>query len=676
MKKLRPYQTDCVSSIFKAWTEVQRNAVQLATGAGKSVIIAQVCKEWRDSAPKDRKRIVFLVHRAEILRGCADTIAQQCPDATVRIVDGSVQNTQRWKNLTADIVLFNTATLGSSKNAREKKSVRARNSDLMHSYLTGTGLVVLDECHRATSPTAMDCLTELGVFRDDGPKLLGCTATLFRDDAGDLSDVFERRSYSKGLVELIAEGFLVPPRHLTAMVDGLDLTKVGSARLTDTGEMDLKASELAKVLEESGAYGVVAEFTKRHAEKRKTLVFTPNVESAERVAEELNARGIKAAALSGTTNPGERADIFRQIQHGDLQAIVNCQIATEGTDLPAVSCVVLARPTRSRALYRQIVGRGVRLFTDENGVQKKDALIIDLVGATTRNDLATISDLDDDLGDVQEGESITEAVSRHKEERAEFDVFTSQMHDEMAGMGLDEEDMSDILADMDTEYRVTGSFNCVETDPYTEAVRRAKKKAEQKEKEARAAAKKKPAFPNTVDRYGWWIKAGETSMFMSLASFEPSGHKTKGSYIAAVETLDGWVAFRKDTRVNQNAHFAGEKGRYYFIGMVDDDTPIIYKTLEEVEDAALAWAFENMGESSGAINYRLNPNSDSKRKPASAGQIKYLRSIGCGDPEAWDLYDAGEMKPPTAGLAGDLLDVANLGTNVIKQAASIRKYLA
>ncbi len=671
MKTLRPYQLDCVDSIFNAWEEVQRNAVQLATGAGKSVIIAETVRRWREEHP-DKPRVVFLVHRAEILRGCADTIAEQCPDATVRIVDGSVQNTQRWKNLTADVILFNTATLGVSKASREKGNARARNSDLMHSYLTGVGLVVIDECHRAVSPTAMDCLTQLRVFEDDGPKLLGCTATLFRDDSGDLSDVFERRSFAMGLVELIGDGFLVPPRHMTAMVDGLDLTKVGSARTAETGgEMDLKASELAKVLEESGAYGVVAEFTKRHAGQRKTLVFTPNVESAEKVSDELNARGIKSAPLSGSTPSGERAETFKQLQHGDLQAIVNCQIATEGTDLPAVSCVVLARPTRSRSLYRQIVGRGVRLYTDPvTGEEKQDALIIDLVGATTRNDLATISDLDDEIGDVMEGESITDAVARHQVEKekaaaCEEDVFAALMD-----LGYSDDEAFEFT---EIHREITGSFNVVETDPYSEAVSRAKKAKEEKEKRERAAQRKKPAFPSDVERYGWWIKAGETAMFMSIASFEDK--RTQGSYIAVLETVDGWIAFRKDSRVRASETFAGDGGLYHFIGMVDDATPVAYASLEDAENACLDWAFTKMGDSSGAINYRLNPNSDSKKKPASPGQISYMRSAGCGDPEHWDLYDAGEMKPPTAGVASEMLDRMNLAPDVMRQTASIRKYL-
>lgn len=665
MKELRPYQKECVKSEFDAWESYQRNAIQLATGAGKSVIIAQTVKEWRERHPGSR--VVFLVHRAEILKGCADTIAEQCPDATVRIVDGGVKGPQRFKNLTADIVLFNTATLGVSKNAREKKNVRARNSDLMHSYLTDVGLVVIDECHRATSPTAMDCLTQLRVFEPDGPKLLGCTATLFRDDSGDLSDVFEYRSYSKGLVELISDGFLVPPRHLTAMVDGLDLTKVGSARTAESGgEMDLKASELAKVLDESGAYGVVAEFTKRHAGDRKTLVFTPNVESAIKVAEELNARGFKAAALSGTTGAADRADIFKQLQFGDLQAIVNCQIATEGTDLPAVSCVVLARPTRSRSLYRQIVGRGVRLYTDPvTGKPKQDALIIDLVGATTRNDLATISDLDDDIEDVREGESITEAVERHQEEQAELERFEDQVMD-----ALSQEYGDDFAIEVAEELRVTGSFNVIETDPYAEAVRRAKSHKEEKERKKAAAKKNRPSFPSAVKRHGWWLQAGETALFMSLASFDKD--RTKGSYMACLDTLGGWVAFRKDCRSRK---FAGDDGTYHFIGMVDDEHPVVYESLDEAEVACLDWAFENMPESNTAINYRLNPNSSTKKQPASESQINYMRNSGIGDPDAWDAYDEDMIKPPTKGMAGDALDHHNLSADVLKQVASIRKYL-
>lgn len=95
-----------------------------------------------------------------------------------------------------------------------------------------------------------------------------------------------------------------------------------------------------------------------------------------------------AEALDGTTAVEERRAILGRLRSGATTVVANCAVLTEGFDEPAVSCVVIARPTRSAPLYRQMSGRGTRLYPG-----KEDLLVLDLVGAVTRHDLATATSL-------------------------------------------------------------------------------------------------------------------------------------------------------------------------------------------------------------------------------------------------------------------------------------------
>lgn len=633
----RTYQEEAVEAFVRA--PEQRLAMQLGTGSGKTNILSMVAYRAFERHPG--KRVVFLVHRMEILYTAASTLQKFNPDKSVGVIDGTVTGAFRERALKCDIVCFNTSTLGVSPSARNSNSKRAQTSTAMIQELGEVSLVILDECHHAVAGVQLDCLTELGCFKQDGPKLLGMTATLFREDGKDLGDIFERCAYRKDFLELISEGYLVPPRYLAAMVDGLDLNQVKCTK--QNGIMDLNASELDKVYQETGAYGVVAEFCKRNIEDRKTLVFAPNVSAAELVAQELRNRGFTAETIHGKLDPKKRAQIIQDFVDGDLQILTNCMVLTEGTDLPECSCIVIARATRSKILWRQCVGRGSRLYHG-----KDDSLVIDMVGATTRNDLATISDLDDAIGEVRSGETIMEAATRFTQVRAtEKKIIDEELEflrelDAMAAEALGP--------------LVTGSFNVTEVDPYTEARRRAKKFREQKEKEQRSAARKLPLFPGP-DRKGWWLLIGDTYC-MNLTDW--SNPNTRDSFVAIQPLACGkFLVFKSDRAKSFDA------GRYGFVG------PGAYDTFEDAELSAVEYAKSHL--SAGVFNYRINPMSDSKKKRASEPQINLLRQRSiCKD--LFIEVDEGRMKMPTAGVAGDYLDRGGMVYDVAKQAISVEEW--
>lgn len=148
---------------------------------------------------------------------------------------------------------------------------------------------------------------------------------------------------------------------------------------------DYQEQELSKVLLEAKAPNLIAEKITKFAPNRKTLIFVPNVDLAYKVAKACQDLGLSAKAIDGSLDSQTRKEILEQFDNGTVSILVNCNILTEGFDCPSVGCVVMARPTKSKSLYMQCVGRGTRLHPD-----KQNCLVIDLVGVTTSFDLMTV----------------------------------------------------------------------------------------------------------------------------------------------------------------------------------------------------------------------------------------------------------------------------------------------
>jgi hypothetical protein len=140
--------------------------------------------------------------------------------------------------------------------------------------------------------------------------------------------------------------------------------------------------QLDIALLQSGIVGEIASRVRRTVRDRKSLIFVVSVAQAEAVAAKLRGRGHAVAALSGETDSEERRRILRKLHTGELRCVVNCMVLTEGFDEPSVDAVLLARPTQSKPLMIQKVGRALRLHPG-----KTDALVIDMVGTSKRNTL-------------------------------------------------------------------------------------------------------------------------------------------------------------------------------------------------------------------------------------------------------------------------------------------------
>lgn len=362
----RDYQSAAVEALEAAWEEgTQRPCTVMATGLGKTLVAALLADRWAGRHRMSAKqRVLFIAHRTELIEGAAATIRSLVGD---RLRVGIVKAER--DNCTADIVVASVQTLTAGK---PEASLRRRNR------IAHVGLVIVDECHHATAPTYRTVLTHYGCFSEYGARAAGLTATLSRSDGVALGDVWQDVVYVKGIAEGVREGHLVRPFGKRVQVFDLDLSRVKKTR----GDYDKAA--LGAALEGSMAPQKVALAYREHAFERQGLLFAPTVRTAEIYAEAMAAEGFKVATVHGKTPEGERRDAFQALRDGGLQIISNCGVATEGTDVPAVACVVVGRPTKSQGLYTQMVGRGLRPW-----MGKSDCLVLDVVGASERNALAT-----------------------------------------------------------------------------------------------------------------------------------------------------------------------------------------------------------------------------------------------------------------------------------------------
>lgn len=379
----RPYQVDAIKALTAGWQGPNnRLAVVLPTGAGKTVVFANLISELLDQL--NGHRALVIAHREELIGQAAAKIRAVRPDLRVGIVKA-----ERDEHQDADVIVASVQTLAVE---RRREAIR------------DIGLVIVDECHHAAASSYVTVLEHFGAWR--GVPVAGFTATMTRADGG-LADVWQEVVFTLDILEMIEDGYLCDVRGKRVIVDGLDLDTV------KTRHGDLQDGQLGQALEDSDAGPVVAKAYAEHAGDRPGVVFTPTVSTAQSMAEAFTASGIPAAAVWGDMPKDDRAATLDRYRRGDVQVLSNCMVLTEGFDAPWTSCAVIARPTKSAGLYCQMAGRALRLFKG-----KKDALILDVMGASTRHKLASIVDLTGREVVMQDEEQTLREAVREAEEKS------------------------------------------------------------------------------------------------------------------------------------------------------------------------------------------------------------------------------------------------------------------
>lgn len=366
--ELRPYQIDALDRTAAAEARgVRRQLGVAATGLGKTVMFCALAQQRGG-------RTLILAHRDELVSQAVAKVREVWPGVEVGIVKATDNDVR------SQVVVASVQTL--SRPSRLAQLAAPWHEDTLIGRADRFSMVVVDEAHHTAADTYRRIVEALDAGGDDGPLLLGVTATPDRGDGKGLDDLFDEIAWCYDLLWGIRAGYLSDVRAKRITLDALDLKDVKMSR------GDFEAGSAGRAMEDADAPNLIVKSWLDLAAGRRTLCFTPTVALAEAVSDEFNLCGITSAWVSGQTPLDERRQILRSYAAGDIQVLANCAVLTEGYDEPRTDCIIVARPTKSRALYTQMVGRGTRRHPD-----KVDLLVLDVVGATTMHDLVTIPSL-------------------------------------------------------------------------------------------------------------------------------------------------------------------------------------------------------------------------------------------------------------------------------------------
>ena len=210
---------------------------------------------------------------------------------------------------------------------------------------------------------------------------MGFTATPRRGDKQGLGEVFEDVCYARDLREMIAERYLCP-------ITGWRIDSATSLDNVRIRHGDFVDSDLAEAVNTSDRNNLLVSAYKQYAKWGQAIIFCVNVAHAQDVCEMFNAAGIRTSAVWGEMLHEDRRKTLARFSQGDIRVLTNCNVLTEGFDEPRVDTVIMARPTRSRLLYAQMIGRGTRCHPE-----KTNLVVIDISDNSKMHQLPGLSDL-------------------------------------------------------------------------------------------------------------------------------------------------------------------------------------------------------------------------------------------------------------------------------------------
>ncbi|WPG97598.1 DEAD/DEAH box helicase-like protein [Acrodontium crateriforme] len=353
--QLRPYQEESIQSVLKYLKQGERRlGISLATGSGKTVIFSHLID--RVPAPiQNATQTLILAHRRELVEQAAGNCEKLYPGKTVDIEMGN-----QLASGIADITVASVQSIMSGDRLGKYDPAKFK-------------LVLVDEAHHIVAARYLDVLRHFNLVDHDKmphTALVGVSATFSRFDGLRLGKAIDHIVYHKDYIDMIDDKWLSDVI-FTTVQSGADLSKVQTAR------GDFQTGTLSKAVnnDEINALTVRSWMTKGR-NRRSTLVFCVDLSHVSSLTDMFRQHGIDARFITGDTSTKVRAERLDDFKAGKYPVLLNCGIFTEGTDIPNIDCVILARPTKSRNLLVQMIGRGLRKFDG-----KENCHVIDMVAS-------------------------------------------------------------------------------------------------------------------------------------------------------------------------------------------------------------------------------------------------------------------------------------------------------
>ena len=355
--QLRPYQQSLLCDVQDALAAEPngRLMLQLPTGGGKTVIAGALLADWL----QDGRKAVWLTHRKEL----AEQTRRMLTDAGVSaITNVNWTPGEDAPAMAGGAVILMAQTVG-RRNARREVWNRYGANDLL----------VIDEAHHAAAPG-----WERAMQQWPGP-IVGMTATPWR--------LSEKEGFDHLFGDLLCGPQTADLQSLGSLCDAQVFIpppeeRIAGGAVDRTGDYNERGIEQANRDRPDIMTAGALAFWQKHAENRPTIAYAVSVDHAHNLAAVFNDAGIPAAVILGDTNREERDRAIDGFRDGSIRVLVNVIVATEGFDLPDASCVIIARPTMSLALYLQMVGRGLRPKPDGG-----DCVILDLAANSVTHGL-------------------------------------------------------------------------------------------------------------------------------------------------------------------------------------------------------------------------------------------------------------------------------------------------
>lgn len=391
--KLHPFQADALRISREKWKEgITRQLLALPTGTGKTCIFACLPRHHEID-----KRMLVLAHREELVYQARAEFRRWNRDSPLKV---GIEMAGSESSRSDDVVICSVQSIGRANSGRLYRLPP-------HEF----DVIVCDEAHHSAASTYLRVFNHFGLLDPDNEKLLlGVTATPFRaDDKALHPGVYQEIFRQMDILDFIEEGWLCDLRSYRVEGTGTNLDQVR------TRADDFAENQLESVIDNRIRNGLIAKEWKKLAGSRRTLAFAVTVRHAQNLAAAFRDYGVTAEAVWG--DDVERKEKLRQHRKGAVQVLCNCAVLTEGYDDRGIDCIVMARPTLSRVLFVQMIGRGTRVEEGLSNlvearrsglaISKPECIVIDVVDNTKKHDLITLPRLFSSTLDFQ-GRSLTE----------------------------------------------------------------------------------------------------------------------------------------------------------------------------------------------------------------------------------------------------------------------------
>jgi DNA repair protein RadD len=374
--KARPYQQRAIDQVLALIERgVRRILIVLPTGGGKTVIATKLIQYFLAL----QLAVIFFGHRKELIRQPFTKVVRNgLPPNLIGIMMGDISS-----RLIDDVAkppgeLDDASLWEQWARRRPRAPLQIASIDTFRNRVPPDIQVsMIDEAHRAASPSyvSTQAIYPSAIH-------IGYTATPWRMGGKGLGAHYDAIVVVATFAELVELGYLVEPKCY-----GTE-RKADLSRVRRSGD-DYNQADLAAAVDKGELIGDIVSHWQRRGNNAPTFCFAAGVEHSKHIVERFREAGISAVHVDGETDPEERDRAVAGLKDGSIKVVSNCGIFTEGTDVPCVKTIVLARPTMSEALYLQMAGRGARPCEQCEGCKRdpkrceRPFIILDHAGCCT-----------------------------------------------------------------------------------------------------------------------------------------------------------------------------------------------------------------------------------------------------------------------------------------------------